>query len=138
MIENITDKYPFIKLCNYYRLMSKIHYFKFITLLKEYYNQVTGDCNDNDYLDRLKKSIESTEYLLSILSIKPNHLALTECASVQLEYEKGSLYLEIEVFSELIKFVVIDRDNYSLIKRIELSLFEVYKLENMIYEYLID
>lgn len=135
--KKIFDKYSFLKVCEYCRILEKIYYTQAVTRLKENYRLFNKEESlegySDEYRKRLEQSIENTIYILRGLNIQPFNIVLTRRASVQLEYEIFNSYLEIEVFSgEINCLVLFDRYNYSTFQKINLSIFESYKLLDLI------
>lgn len=133
---DVYNKYPFLKICEYCRILSKIYYSQAVAKLEENYrlfNEEESEEHSGDYRDRLEKSIANTKYILQGLNIQPFNLVLTERASVQLEYEMFNFYLELEVFPEEIKCLASsDRYNYSSYQKINLSIYESHRLSDIL------
>ena len=135
--KELYDKYSFLKVCEYCRILERIYYTQAVMRLEENYRLFNEeeDCNEysDDYKTRLDQSIENTIYILKGLNIQPFNIVLTGRASVQLEYEMYNSYLEIEIFPKEIKYLIsFDRYNYSTFQKASLSIFESYKLLDLI------
>ena len=129
------DKYPFLRVCEFYRYLEKVHYNRSISRLYEIYNfikevNLTDNEFNKEYMGRLIQSVESSEYVLKLLNIQPFNMVFTGMATIQLEYElSDNSYLELEIYPDYITYLFLpERFNYKIFKKEKLDIFEGYKL----------
>ena len=129
------DKYPFLRVCEFYRYLEKVHYNRSISRLYEIYNfikevNLTDNEFNKEYMGRLIQSVESSEYVLKLLNIQPFNMVFTGMATIQLEYElSDNSYLELEIYPDYITYLFLPkRFNYKIFKKEKLDIFEGYKL----------
>ena len=129
------DKYPFLRLCEFYRYLERVHYNRSISRLYEIIDfikevNLTDNEFNKEYMGRLIQSVESSKYVLKLLNIQPFNIVFTEMATIQLEYELfDNSYLELEIYSEYITYLFLPkRFNYKVFKKEKLDIFEGYKL----------
>lgn len=138
--EELFNKYSFLRICEYYKLLSRIYYNQSLIKLGKNYQLFIKDENCNeDYKIRLNQSMELSKYILFQLDVQPNNIGLTGRASIQLEYEINSSYFEIEIYSDkIISIILPNRSNYQNFYKLELTIFEISKLfvllENFFYK----